>query len=233
MNIGLCFPGNNFSSDFVYEWSQLLGYCFYKRMGVILAPASGCNIHEVRGRQHYELEGNGTPYDYVFTIDSDQLNIVSAFQDLLMAMESHPEIDILGGWTYMQPDAESKSLPNVGYWELDHNNEPIVEKGSYKYSVIPESTVLEATEPIRVHWVGFGCVMYRRKVVTALGSESFSAVYKGNWVSDDTGFCLRAREKGLSIYLHPEAYVKHMKSREVRPEGKVIKQNDYCSNYGN
>jgi GT2 family glycosyltransferase len=216
MTVGLCFPGNNFSSDFVYEWSQLLGYCFYKRIGVILAPAAGCNVHEIRARQHYELEGNGTPYDYVFTVDSDQLNIVNAFQELLMAMEKYSNIDILGGWTYMQPDGDSLSLPNAGYFELDQSGRVIVENGVYKYNTIPESIIREKKEPFEVGWIGFACVMYRRGVVKTLGSDAFSAVYQGNWVSDDTGFCLRSREKGLSIYLHPEAYVKHMKIREVK-----------------
>ena len=201
MNVAIMFPGSTFPSDWVFEYGKLLGYCWAKRIGTILCPAQSNSTHISRGYALMCAEGNGTPYDYAFSIDSDQLEGMAAFQELLLTMESRPDIDILAAWSCRQGSEGVKCAINAGNLLKDDSGKFVVKDGVLTFDNMSIEEIEDNTEPIEKDWVGFGCVMIRRKVFHGMDGDLFSPVYNCNgnciWVPDDLGFWRTGKGKRI------------------------------------
>lgn len=219
--IAVCTPGKEFPADFLFEFGQLAIKLFCNG-GYVHAPSKSCNIYTARSECLEAINQVGVPVDYLFWVDSDQLEYVKAFERLYKRMKEHPEIDILAGWTYMQHDAKV----NAGWFNRDTNGDKgleIQEDGKFGVTTM---TAIETVEPFKVEWIGFACVLMKSSVVTKLAPDIFSPIYvhkgKTHWVSEDQGFSMRALEKEIDIYVDPLAYVKHMKLQEVLPAKAMV-----------
>ena len=216
-SVAICFPGNSFCSDWVFEFGKILAYCWSKNIGAIICPAVANSTHIARTYCLMAAESTHINYDYAFWIDSDQLEGMNAFQELHIAMECNPEIDILAAWSWIQGNEGTECKINAGMMERDTKGSYTVENGIYKFSYLTLEEIEKATEPIEVDWVGFGCIMIRKKVLDAIGEDIFKPIYKGDVVSDDTGFCIRAHDLGYKVYVHPDVNVPHLKLRSIGP----------------
>ena len=230
--VALCTPGKTFDSDFMFEFGQLEIKC-YSEGGVIHGPSTSCNVYSARSECVEAVMSLGMRPDYFFWIDSDQLNMVEAYTSLKKVLEENPEIDVVAGWTYM---LQNRCI-NAGFFYKDENGLVINKDNTFKAENLKPgsktkfygellTSLGDTDKPIRVDWVGFGCVLMRTSVIERMVPDMFTPLYfykdKAYWVADDTGFCLRCLDKGIGIYLDPNAYVKHIKGQEVLPEKSMV-----------
>lgn len=87
-----CVPGDNFSSNFLQSWSELLSYCFSNNIRPILSSHKSNNVYYVRNmclggnfvRGIEQKPFNGElDYDYLMWIDSDQVFSAAHFARLM------------------------------------------------------------------------------------------------------------------------------------------------------
>ena len=54
--------------------------------------------------------------DYVFWLDDDNLISLDCFNRLMYDLETHPEVDVVSGWTWIQADAGGACTLQRGAW---------------------------------------------------------------------------------------------------------------------
>jgi GT2 family glycosyltransferase len=72
---------------------------------------------------------------------------------------------------------------------------------------------LVGSEPVEVAAVGFGCVLVKTSVLTAIPYPQFSFTHsmdKGKSIGEDTDFCIKARSKGLAVHIIPDLVADHI-----------------------
>lgn len=151
--------------------------------------------------------------DYVLWIDDDNLVEYPQALRLLAALDSHPEADMITGWTWIQTD----------YLPLDAQASCGIfdERGCMKKIA---SFVIEGEpELYEVEWSGFPVVAMRRQTIVKAGKNCFSplptkdAELGFGLYGEDVSFSLRLRQNGGRIFVDPSVYVPHLKLREALP----------------
>ena len=118
-------------------------------------------------------------YDYLFSVDSD----ISFKPDTLKKLLAHDK-DVVSG-LYIQ------RKPGQHILELYRNGRNV------PYGDIKGLGLVE------IDGCGFGCVLVKSEVIRAIGYPQFvykSALDHAHTVSEDTYFCLKAKEKGYCIW---------------------------------
>ena len=215
-------PGADFSARWQAEWDMLYAYLL-SRFEVRRVFAESNNIYLVRETAVKTYQAGG-PADYVLWLDSDNPPALDSFRWLMAALEGSetntdpalPPVDIIGAW-----------------YRYSHPTDPVtfVAAGRKGYGSrdgqLSEAEVLEARESEKLienlAYIGFGMLLMRGAVVDALGPEGFYPVYPPDaerYLTDDVSWCYRAREKGYRVYLHPMAFVEHLKRFPVPAAAK-------------
>lgn len=138
-------------------------------------------------------------FDYLFSVDSD----LSFPKDTLKKLLAH-NVDMVSG-VYRQRKEQQilevyKDGRNVPYRDL---------KG--KGLVEVQST-------------GFGCLLIKSNVIKSMEYPHFvykSAIDHKNTVSEDTYFCLKAKEKGFKVFVDSSILCDHHGSRVFRVEDQI------------
>jgi hypothetical protein len=148
-------------------------------------------------------------------VDSD--NIIST--ENVMRLLKH-DVDIVGAWYRMHNSLQALNENNrtaCGLWKIENG-----------YSKIRPFTVSEIPNLprddkglIEVDYAGFGLMVIKKGVF-----ESISYPWFRSWVidwkddeghemadimTDDSGFCFRAKEKGFKVYIDPDCHILHDK----------------------
>lgn len=134
-------------------------------------------------------------YDYLFSVDSD----ISFPKDTLVKLLSH-NTDIVSG-LYIQ------RIPGQHNLELYRNGINV------KYEDVKHQQLVE------VDSCGFGCVLIKSDVVSSVEYPQFvykSAIDHNYTVSEDTYFCLKAREKGFKVFADTSVLCEHHGSHTYR-----------------
>jgi FkbM family methyltransferase len=127
-------------------------------------------------------------YDYLFSVDSD----ISFKPDTLKRLLAHDR-EITSG-LYIQ------RKPGEHILELYRNGRNI------PYNDIKGLGLVE------VDSCGFGCVLIKSQVIRDMGYPQFvykSAINHANTVSEDTYFCLKAKEKGYKVFADTTVLCQH------------------------
>jgi hypothetical protein len=228
--VALCTPGKDFGKNFLFEYGQLVVKCFNEGGIIIGHSVTHHSVHTSRIECVEAVNSiEGLKPDYYFWVDSDQEGFLGIYDQLKGTLDNNPEIDVVAAYTYMKD-----GCINAGFFYKEPNGDLMLNKGhnSFKSEAIKVgrhdrfygelfTSVGDDTKPIKVDWVGFGCVLMRAKVIEQLAPDVFTPIYfykdKVCWVMDDTGFCLRCLDRGIQVYLDPKAYVRHMKLLELQP----------------
>ncbi len=130
LTVIFCIPGNNFSNNFLYSWTELFGFCLLNNINPILSNSYDSNVFFVRnkclmgdvlkGTTQKPFQGK-IDYDYIMWIDSDQVFNVEMFKRLL----SH-NVDVVSG-CYLMADAKHYAAVK----ELD--NPYLLKNGTYEF----------------------------------------------------------------------------------------------------
>lgn len=154
----------------------------------------GYNIAQIRNIiADYAIKRN---YDYVFWVDSD----IVLPSDALWKLHAHQE-DYISG-VYVQRKMESptpevylrNAIGGVSNVDIDYIREPRL---------------------IEVAATGFGCVLTTKKLLQTIGDPQFeytNAINFDNIVSEDVDFCLKASQKGYTLYADTSIKCDHIGS---------------------
>lgn len=167
----------------------------------------GYNVDQVRNLiADWTVKG----YDYLFSVDHD----IAFAPDTLVKLLSHDKPMVTGVYRQrLDPEV-------LEVYGLDGGNLPYGRLKSHKL--------------VEVGGCGFGCVLVKREVFAAVGYPQFvyhSALDHRNTLSEDVDFCIKARQKGFTIWCDPSILCDHHGQRvfrvntEVTPE-RVLSQEE-------
>jgi len=205
-------PGSTFSSEWLAQWDELFYYLSARFVFERIYSQSN-NIYQLREQATVAALKHGTP-DYALWIDSDNPPTVDAFGKLIAQLEaserntdpSLPAINIIGAWyRYRGPDKDRSYIAAGRSFELKHCQ-------------LTESEVLDFAERNLLiqdlAFIGFGMLLMRGSVLAELGPQGFvpqPVTDERGYMADDVSWCFRAKQRGHLIFLHPGAYVEHLK----------------------
>ena len=69
----------------------------------------------------------------------------------------------------------------------------------------------------RVGWISGCCMLISRSVITAVGMLDENLFF----YHEETDFCLRARQEGFETWVYPDAYITHLGSASMAPNGSI------------
>jgi GT2 family glycosyltransferase len=206
-------PGRPFEPEWLCEWEKLFAYLL-GRFSLYRIGGTSNNIYRVRAIAAQACLAQGTP-DYVLWIDSDNPPSLDSFRQLVTQMQDSekrpemPSIDIIGAWyRYSGPDSEQTYI--AAGCEMDCSKQ------------LTEAEVLRAAEKGElledIAYIGFGLLLMKGSVLEKLGPQGFTPILtdgEGGFMSDDVSWCERAKQAGYRIFIHPLAFVEHLKLNPV------------------
>jgi len=154
-----------------------------------------------RGKEQKPFDGK-LDYDFIMWIDSDILFTPEQFQRLL----SH-DMGIVSGVYVMEG---GKFIATVEKWD----EETFAKQGYFDFMTVDETNGKK--DLIKVAYTGMGFMLVKKGVFERLEYPWFKPIEKqiGNMVDftmEDAAFCLRIREKGVSVLIDPTVRVGHEK----------------------
>lgn len=221
--IVVCLPGRVFSANFLNSWTDLISVCKNKGIQLMLACKYTSNVYFVRsmclganvlnGPEQKPFNGE-VDYDYIMWIDSDIVFTPEQVLTLLYKMEMNKNYQILSGLYAMEGGRQFACVK-------DMNENFFKEHGSFDFLEVANWENLRKLEPFQVDYNGMGFMMVRKGVYEKLNYPWFEPKFfeytKNNilirdFCSEDVGFCLKAKENGILVYLDPSIRVGHEKS---------------------
>jgi hypothetical protein len=211
LTVVFCLPGSDFSGRFLDCWTELISFCIQNNIRPILSRRQSCNIYFVRnmclganvsrGKDQKPFDGK-LDYDYLMWIDSDIVFNPQHFITLL----KH-EKDIVSGIYLMEG---CTSFATVKDWD-----EEFFKKNNNFQFMTPDD-LKGQNDLIEVSYTGMGFMLIKKGVFEAMEYPWFRPIEKqiGNMVDftmEDVGFCLKAKEKGFSVFIDPHVRVGHEK----------------------
>lgn len=128
-------------------------------------------------------------FDYLFSVDHD----VTFPPDTLRRLLEH-DVDLVSGVYRQRLEPQRIEIYDVGGQRME-------------YSDIYEKPIVE------IGGCGFGCVLVRKEVLRDVGYPQFEyhpALDHGNTISEDTDFCLKARNKNFTLWCDPSVVCGHI-----------------------
>lgn len=225
LTIIFCIPGNNFSNNFLYAWTELFAYCLMNNINPILSNSYDSNVFFVRNKclmgdflkgKHQKPFQGKIDYDYIMWIDSDQVFNVEMFKRLL----SH-NVPVVSGCYLMQNATHYAAVQEL-------NVEHLINNGSYEFLTpahienwrnLPEN---KDKNLMKVSYTGLGFMLMKKGILekieypwfkpsmTTLKNEAGEVIIQ-DFNSEDFYICQRIQEFGIPIYLDTSIIVGHEK----------------------
>ena len=216
MNIIVCIPGNTFSSEFLHSWTLFLGECFRRNINITLSNKYTSNIYLVRsmclkgdflqGTSQKPFQGN-IDYDYILWIDSDITFTFSDFEKLICVKK-----DVVSGLYVMDGGKEYTSVKKMDFEFLNKN-------GGFEF--INKNSLSTFPKIFEVDYTGMGFMLIKKGVIEKIEYPWFEPTFfefkskNGknikDFCSEDVGFCLKLKKKGIPVYINKEVIVGHQK----------------------
>lgn len=219
----VCLPGRAFSANFLNSWTDLIGVCKSNGIQLYLSCKYTSNVYFVRsmclgadvlsGVDQCPF-GGSLDYDYIMWIDSDIVFTPEQVLSLMYKMETNTEYHILSGLYAMEGGMQFACVK-------DMNENWFKQNGSFEFLKTSDWEKLRNDSPFKVDYNGMGFMMVRKGVYEKLEYPWFEPrffEYNINnkkikdFCSEDVGFCLKAKENGIFIYLDPSIRVGHEKT---------------------
>jgi hypothetical protein len=233
-----CLPGN--PSSGVQSMNVTKLFIDFLRMGITfgIAHAEANNIYAVRNaclagnkfrKNQKPFGGRFETYNKIIWIDSD--NVVST--DQVLRLLSH-DVDIVAAWYRMYNSVGLlNETNNAACGLLDVGTTGYSRIRPYKVSEIPH-LLPDGNGLVSVDYSGMGLMVVKHGIFESLDYPWFRSwliewkedvvkdgevvekdVEMADIVTDDLGFCLRAKEKGFKIFVDPLVQIGHQKRVNV------------------
>ncbi len=225
ITIVFCIPGNTFSNNFLYSWTELFGFCIMNNINPILSNSYDSNIFFVRnkclmgnvlkGKDQKPFQGK-VDYDYIMWIDSDQVFNVQMFKRLLSY-----DLDVVSG-CYLMADAKSFAAVK------DLDQEYLMKNGCYQF-LTPKDVETWRNEQedkenrlMEVSYCGLGFMLMKRGILekiqypwfqpsmTTIKDENDEILIQ-DYNSEDYYICQEIKKLGYKIHLDTSIIVGHEK----------------------
>lgn len=219
----VCLPGRVFSAKFLNSWTDLISVCKSNGIQLMLSCKYTSNVYFVRsmclganvlnGPDQKPFNGE-VDYDYIMWIDSDIVFAPEQVLTLLYKMETNTDYQILSGLYAMEGGKQFACVK-------DMDEEYFKSNGSFDFLETSKWEDIRKNEPFPVDYNGMGFMMVKKGVYEKLNYPWFEPKFfeytKDNklirdFCSEDVGFCLKAKESGILVYLDPSIRVGHEKS---------------------
>jgi FkbM family methyltransferase len=166
----------------------------------------GYNIDQIRNLiADWMVKG---PFTHLFSVDSD----IVVPQDALVKMLAHDK-DIVSG-VYVQRK-DDMHIPEI-YFKAPNGN-----------YIHYDNELLKRPELREIAACGFGCVLVKKEVFTAMPYPHFlytSSVDHANTCSEDVYFCIKAAEKGKRIFVDTSIRCGHVGKTTFHPDATTVQQ---------
>lgn len=219
MKIIFCLPGRSYSNEFLKQWSETVFSMAKKGIDFKLVNSYTSNVYYVRnqclggqvlaGKNQKPFQG--APYDYTMWIDSDILYRAEHLDKLFAIAEGYKnDVHIISGLYKMH---NGKHYATVQNWDKEY----FKKHGTFEFWTDADLKKLPKDEIAEVSYTGMGFILIRQGVFEEIGYPWFRPLYQDigpahDFCSEDVGFCLKAQEKGYSIWVDPSIVVKHEKT---------------------
>ena len=211
VRVVFCLPGSSFSGKFLSCWTDLTATCLRNNIELMLSCRQSCNIYYVRNmclgadvtRGAGQKPFNGQlDYDYLMWIDSDVLFSPQQFMQLL----AHDR-DIVSGLYRMEG---GEAFATVQTWDEAY----FLKNGCFEF--LTPNDIADKKELIDVAYTGMGFMLVKNGVFESLDYPWFVPINQHigtmvDFTMEDVSFCLRAREKGYTVWVDPQIIVGHEK----------------------
>ena len=146
------------------------------------------------------------PADHYLLINSDTLIRPGALSSLLACLQRHPEVGLAGPrleWPDGTPQISAFRAHSPASELIQAAGIGLVTRLLQRHDV-PRPL---QSEPERVDWVSFACVMIKDEVIRSTGGldEGYFMYF------EDTDYCLCARRDGWQTMIDPAAHVVHLR----------------------
>lgn len=212
MKIVICIAGNDFSGEFLDNWSMFLVKCVTSGINIRLSRGVSPNLYYAR---NISLGGNilkginqpifdGEDYDYILFIDSDILFSFSHFETLLK--ENVPFISGLY-------PIDNQRFSAVKFMD----DEYFKQHGSFSFLTLND--IKSENGIFEVAYTGLGFTLIKRGVIERLSYPWFRPTFfemagtdVADFTTEDVSLCLTLKQRGVKIFAHPQVIVGHKKS---------------------
>jgi hypothetical protein len=215
-----CFPGKQFSGDFLRCWTATMHFLLTEKINFIMsteyssvvhlarAKCLSCNVFKGQQQQIF----NGLDYTHIMWIDSDIVWMPEQIGELLLR-----NVDVVSG-LYSHNGEQFiayKNTNDVQYFK---------EHGYFECLTLKD--IKDENDLIEVAYSGMGFMMVKKGVFESLVYPYFTSevVHLGNdltdIVSEDASFCMKIKDKGFKIFIDPLVEIGHEKTIIVRSPKK-------------
>ncbi len=181
----------------------------------VFEARNGCLTGKTKSFRADQVPFYGCHPDYkaMIWIDSDNYVMGPQIKRLI-----DYDVDIVAGWSriYSLGNIDDTNRTNVSFKRMPGDAKPV------RSILVGEMATWPRNERglIEVDHVGMALMVVRRGVFEAIGYPWFKS-WQDRWedngvkmvrnISDDEGFCIRAREAGFKIYVDPRMKIDHEK----------------------
>jgi hypothetical protein len=213
VSIGICMPGESFSSAWVSNWTNL--FMSLLAGGYDPAPLFGysSSVFVTRASLALEMMHSSVPIDYLLWFDDDNIVTPEMFQRLKKDLDEHPEADMVAGWSWIEPNAMTGTPAIISCGRLKGYTVDPFDWAEIKRAAAAD-TLLEA------QYTGFPCVLMRYGLLAKAGPNPFAPILgddlRWGMTGEDLAFCVHARERGGALILvDPKVHVPHLKTAPI------------------
>jgi hypothetical protein len=190
------------------------GYTVAMRMSsgsVINAVRNGCLSDRGKKMNQKPFDAMNMDYKFMIWIDSD--NIVT--HDQIMSL-IELNTDIAAGWCKQSPKSEKINCGAISHTQSEFKSTSMT---------LDEMEAVTPGRVIEVDYAGFGLMVIKNGVFESLGYPWFRS-WEVTWVdeqgdmcadtiTDDLGFCIRARKAGYKIHVAKDIRILHQKVDDI------------------
>jgi hypothetical protein len=205
-------PGNSFTAGFLDSYDKLKNYFTDQKIPHVLNTFYSADIYACRNALvalnnpipwDMMVPFGGKPYDFMMWIDSD---IQFEVDDILNLIKR--DVDIVSA---VCPKGYTPEAPFGDFAEEEEYGQPCIR---YVNLANIDKIPRNMKGLIEVDFVGFAFMLIRKGVFEKMDYPYFrTTIHKFKWrqfnTSEDTGWCIRAKEAGFKVYVDPHVRVKH------------------------
>jgi len=213
-SIGICLPGETFSSAWVTNWTNL--FMSLLASGYDPAPLFGfsSSVFVTRSSMVLELIHSPVPIDYILWIDDDNIVLPEHFARLKKDLDECPGADMVAGWCWTEPNLRQGMPPIVSCGKLRPDYTVLPFDAAEMKKAAGENRLLE------VGYTGFPVVLMRYGILAKAGSNPFVPLcgesLRWGMTGEDIAFCVHARERGGALILvDPHVKIPHLKTAPI------------------
>ena len=217
LTIVACIPGREFSGRFFDAWNEFVAKCHAIGVNLVISRRYDAVVYyarnkvaggDVRRGPKQAPWGGELDYDFMLWIDSD---VIFRFEDF-QALLKH-NVDMVAGLYLMADNARFAAVEKM-------NEDTFKQNGEFEFLTPAKTAKHHGLIP--VDYCGFGFVLVKKGVFEKVEYPWFRPIYIemgecSDFTAEDVGFCMLAKQAGVSMLVDPTVVVGHEKHVVLQP----------------